>query len=92
MVQAGILFGLEAELQKRFESHPPYEFVQELKVMFQIHARVERYEATEKFFNCKMEEHSSVSEHVLKMSGYANLLSQLGIEIPNELGINRVLQ
>ena len=39
-----------------------------------------------------MEENSSVSEHVLKMSGYADRLSQLGIVIPNELGIDRVLQ
>ena len=83
---------MEAELQKRFENHPPYELVHELKQMFQTHVRVERYEATEKFFNCKMEEHGSVSEHVLKISGYANRLSQLGIEIPNELGIDHVLQ
>ena len=83
---------MEFELQKRFENYGPYELVEELKQMFQTHARVERYEATEKFFNCKMEEHSSVSEHVLKMSGYANRLSQLGIEIPNKLGIDRVLQ
>ena len=60
--------------------------------MFQTNARMEIYEATEKLFICKMEEHNSVSEHVLKMSGYANRLSQLGIEIPNELGIDRVLQ
>ena len=39
-----------------------------------------------------MEENSSVSEHVLKMSGHANKLQELGIVIPNELGIHRVLQ
>jgi hypothetical protein len=39
-----------------------------------------------------MEEHSSVSEHVLKMSGYADKLIALGITIPIELGIHRVLQ
>ena len=61
-------------------------------MIFQTHARVERYEASEKFFNYKMEENSSVSEHVLKMSGYADRLNQLGIVIPNQLGIDRVLQ
>ena len=38
------------------------------------HAAVESYEASEKFFNYKMEEGSFVSEHVLKMSGHANKL------------------
>ena len=39
-----------------------------------------------------MEENSSVSEHILKMSGYHNHLSQLGIDIPVESVIDRVLQ
>src|SRR3954467_10565927 len=39
-----------------------------------------------------MEEHSSVSEHVLKMSGYADKLVSLGIMIPIDLGIHHVLQ
>ena len=39
-----------------------------------------------------MEEGSSVSEHVLKMSGHASKLQSLGIVIPNALGIYRVLQ
>ena len=61
-------------------------------MIFETHAAVESYEASEKFFNCKMEEGSSVSEHVLKMSGHANKLQSLGIVIPNALGIYRVLQ
>jgi hypothetical protein len=39
-----------------------------------------------------MEENCSISEHVLKMSGYADKLISLEIMIPNELGIHRVLQ
>jgi hypothetical protein len=92
VVQCAILYGLESELQKRFEKHDAYEIIEELKMIFQTHAAVESYEASEKFFNCKMEENSSVSEHVLKMSGYADKLQQLGISIPIELGIHRVLQ
>ena len=49
-------------------------------------------EASSKFFSCMMEEKSSVSEHVLKMSGYGDRLVQLGVVIPNELGIDCVLQ
>src|SRR5215216_6128353 len=92
IVQCAILYGLESELQKRFENHDPHDIVRELKMIFEAHVAVESYEASEKFFNCKMEEGSSVSEHVLKMSGHANKLQSLGIVIPNSLGIHRVLQ
>jgi hypothetical protein len=64
----------------------------ELKLIFDSHTAVESYDASEKFFSCMMEENSSVSEHVLKMSGYTDKLISLGITIPNELGIHRVLQ
>ncbi|KAK1610942.1 hypothetical protein QYE76_034615 [Lolium multiflorum] len=39
-----------------------------------------------------MEEDSSVSEHVLKIPGHAKKLLDLGIMIPNALGIHHVLQ
>ncbi|KAK1620309.1 hypothetical protein QYE76_025826 [Lolium multiflorum] len=42
--------------------------------------------------SCMMEEGSSISEHMLVMTGHAKKLSDLGIVIPNRLGINRVLQ
>ncbi|KAK1607152.1 hypothetical protein QYE76_030825 [Lolium multiflorum] len=91
-VQCAILCSLEVELQKRFEHHDPYELVHELKAIFETHAAVESYEASKHFFGCMMEEGSSVSEHVLAMSGHAKKLSDLGIVIPNQLGIHRVLQ
>jgi hypothetical protein len=78
--------------QKCFEHHRAYEMLEELKMVFQAHARAERYDASEKIFSCKMEENSSVSEHVLKMSGYANRLNQLGVAIPDEVAIDSVLQ
>ena len=86
------MYGLESELQKRFEESDPYDIVEDLKLIFETHAAIESYEASEKFFNCKMEEGSSVSEHVLKMSGHANKLQSLGIVIPNTLGVYRILQ
>ena len=69
LVQCGMLYSLEPGLQKRFERHRAYEMFEELKMVFQAHARVERYEVSDKFYSCKMEENSSVSEHILKMSG-----------------------
>jgi hypothetical protein len=91
-VQCAILCSLESDLQKRFEHHDPHELVNELKAIFETHAAVECYEASKHFFSCMMEEGSSVSEHMLAMTGHAKKLSDLGIVIPNRLGINRVLQ
>ena len=39
-----------------------------------------------------MEENSSVSEHILRMSGYHNHLTQLGVNLPDHSVIDRVLQ
>ena len=63
-----MLYGLEPELQKCFERHRAYEMFQALNLVFQTHARVERYETSDKYFANKMEENSLTSEHVLRMS------------------------
>ena len=65
---------------------------QELKLIFQANARIERYEVSNKFYSCKMEENSSVSEHILKMSGYNNHLIQLGVNLSDDCIIDRILQ
>ena len=87
-----MLYGLELGLQRRFECHGPYEMFQELKLIFQANARVERYEVSNKFYSCKMEENHSVSEHILRMSGYHNHLTQLGVNLPDKIVIDRILK
>ena len=83
---------LKTGLQRRFEHHRAYEMFQELKLVFQAHARVERYETSDKFFSCKTGEKSSVSEHILRMSGFHNRLTQLGVNLPDGTIIDRVLR
>ena len=92
IVQCAMLYGLEPGLQRRFERHGPYEMFRELKLIFQANARVRRYEVSNKFYNCKTEENNSVSEHILRMSGYHNHLTQLGVSLPDDCVIDRVLQ
>src|SRR3990170_1769717 len=92
IVQCAMLYGLEPGLQRRFKRHGAYEMFQELKLIFQENARIERYEVSNKFYSCKMEENSSVSEHILKMSGYNNHLIQLGVNLPDDSVIDRILQ
>ena len=86
-----MLYGLESGVQRRFEHHGAYEMFQELILVFQTHARVERYETSEKYIAYKMEENSSASEHVLRMSGYYNRLNQVGVNIPDKIVTGRVL-
>ena len=86
-----MLYGLEPGLQKRFEHHGEYEMFQELKLVFQTHARVERYETSNKYFANKIEESSSANEHVIRMSGYYNGLNQVGVNLPDKIEIDRVL-
>ena len=64
---------------------------QELKLVFQTHARVERYETSDKYFSYKMEENSSTSEHVLRSSEYYNHLNQVGVNPLDKIVINKVL-
>src|SRR5215216_1542968 len=87
-----MLYGLEPGLQESFERRGTYEMFQETKLVFQTHARVERYETSDKYFAYKMEENSSTSEHVLRMSEYYNLLNQVGVKLPDKIVIDRVLQ
>ena len=86
-----MLYGLESGLQRRFERHGAYEMFQELKLVFQTHAHVQRYETFDKYFAYKMEENSSASEHVLRISGYYNRLNQVGVNLPYKIVIDRVL-
>ena len=81
-----MLYNLEPGLQKHFECHGAYEMFQELKMIFQTHTRVKRYETSDKYFAYKMEENSSASEHALRMSGYYNRLNQVGVNLPDKKG------
>ena len=92
IVQCAMLYGLEPGLQRCIERHGAYEMFKQLKLIFQKNARIERYEVSNKFYSCKMEENSSFSEHILRISGYHNHLTQLGVNLPVDSVIDRVLQ
>ena len=60
-------------------------------MVFQTHARVERYETSDNYFAYKMEENSSTSDHVLRLFEYYNHLNQVGVNLPDKIVIDRVL-
>ena len=87
-----MLYGLESGLQRRFlKRHGTYKMFQELKLVFQTHAHIERYETFDKYFAYKMEENSSTSEHVHRSSEYYNYLNQVGVNLPHKIVIDKVL-
>ena len=91
IVHCAMLYVSELGVQRRFECHGAYEMFQELKSVFQAHARVERYETSDKYFAYKMEENTSGSEHLLRMSGHYNRLNQVGVNLLDKIVIDRVL-
>ena len=63
---------------------------QKLKLVFQTHAQVKRYETSDKYFAYKMEENCSTSEHVLRLSGYYNHLNQVGVNLQDKIVIHKI--
>ena len=64
---------------------------QELKLVFQTHTVSRGVRPLISTSPKKMEENCSASEHVLGMSGYYNLLNQVGVNLPDNIVIDRVL-
>ena len=60
-------------------------------MVFHTHACVKRYETFDKYFAYKMEENSSASEHVLRMSEHYNHLNQVGVNLPDKIVIDIIL-
>src|SRR3954468_13352316 len=68
-----------------------FDMVTELNALYLKQDRTERYEITKQLWECKMEEGSSISKHVIKLVGYAQRLSALGFAIPSTLGTDILL-
>jgi hypothetical protein len=87
-----MLYDMKSDLQKRFDKMSAFQIITHLNAFFAPQARAERYKASELFFSTKMEEHSSMSEHLVKMYGYVQCLDALECQILDKLVIDRVLQ
>ena len=60
-----------------------------MELVFQTHARGMR--PLTKYLAYKMEENSSASEHVLRMSEYYNRLNQVGVNLLDKIVIDKIL-
>ena len=62
-----------------------------LKEMFQVQARTERFATTKALISCRMTPGTPVSAYVLKMKGYLDALERLDVRVPRELAIDLIL-
>ncbi|XP_074305696.1 uncharacterized protein LOC141640916 [Silene latifolia] len=72
-----LIFSMEPDLQR--------------SAMFSRAPRIIQYEAASQFFDLNIKEGQKVSPHVLKMIQYVETLKLQGVEIPEQLMIDRVL-
>src|SRR3954463_9803166 len=80
-VQCLMLMCMDTELQKHFENFTIFDMVTQLSALYQKQARTERYKITKQSWECKMAKGGSISDHVMKLVGYAQRLSALGFVI-----------
>ena len=83
-----MLYGLEPRRQKHFERHGAYKMFQELKLVFQTHAHVERYETSDRTLPTRWRR---IAQPVSMCSEYYNHLNRVGVNLPDKIVIDRVL-
>ena len=86
-----MLATMTLELQKGLENLGSYDMLTQVKDMFQVQAKQERFDTVKSLVCCKMAPGSSVSVHVLKMKGYIDQLERLGFPISQEPATDFIL-
>jgi hypothetical protein len=86
-----ILASISLELQRQHANMDAHTIIMHLKELFDEASKIERYDTYKELFCCKMIEGSLVSNHVLKMIGYIEKLSQLGFVMDHILSVDLVL-
>ncbi|XP_074291699.1 uncharacterized protein LOC141618484 [Silene latifolia] len=86
------IFSMEPDLQRSaIKMSTGYEIYTRLMTMFSQVPRIIQYEAASQFIALNIKEGQKVSPHMLKMIEYVETLKLQGVEIPEQLVIDRVL-
>ncbi|KAG8486267.1 hypothetical protein CXB51_019631 [Gossypium anomalum] len=91
-IECLMLATMNPELQKQHEDMVAYDMIEHLKELYQGQARQERFDISKALFQCKLVEGSPIGPHVLKMIGYIESLSKLGLSLGQELATDVILQ
>ena len=68
-----------------------FDMIESLKGMFQVQARIERFEIWRSLMDCKLKEGDPLSPHVIKMMGYMQALDRLGHPLTPESATDKIL-
>jgi hypothetical protein len=74
-----MLVNMTPEIQRQHENMNTHTMIMHLKELFDVANWIKRYETSKELFCCKMIDGSLVNIHVLKMIGYIEKLSQIGL-------------
>ncbi|XP_074278604.1 uncharacterized protein LOC141602196 [Silene latifolia] len=87
-----LIFSMEPDLERSaIKMSTAYEIYTRLVTIFSQAPRIIQYEAASQFFDLNIKEGQKVSPHMLKMIEYVETLKFQGVEIPEQLVIDRVL-
>lgn len=86
-----MLASMEPDLQQKFENIEAFDMIENLKSMFQMQARTERFNFWRSLMDCKLKEGDPLSPHVIKMIGYMQVLDRLGFPLGDELSTDTIL-
>ncbi|XP_074303991.1 uncharacterized protein LOC141638476 [Silene latifolia] len=87
-----LIFSMQADLQRSaIKMSTAYEIYTKVGTMLSQAPRILQYEAASQFFELNIKEGQNVSTHVLKMIEHVETLKLQGVEIPEQLVIDRVL-
>ena len=86
-----MLASMEPDLQQQFENIEAFDMIENLKSMFQMQARTERFNVWRSLMDCKLKEGDPLSPHVIKMIGYMQALDRLGFPLGDELSTDTIL-
>ncbi|OVA04163.1 hypothetical protein BVC80_7929g2 [Macleaya cordata] len=85
MAKCYIMASLSNVLQQQFENTPKAkDIIEELRLMFSVHSRPAKQEATRKLMNTRMAEGTEVRDHMLTMMGLFYELETLGSKLDHE--------
>ena len=80
------------ELHRQHEDMEPKAMLLHLMELFAEQSRTQRYEILKSLFRARMAESSSIQAHVIKMIEWIEMLAVLGVELPDEMSTNLILQ
>jgi hypothetical protein len=86
-----MLASMEPDLQQQSKNIEAFNMIENLKSMFQMHARTERFNVWRSLMDCKLKEGDPLSPHVIKMIGNMQALDRLGFPLGDELSTDTIL-